>query len=256
LQYAAGNFESGKNNFQALLEEYAKEKEIPTHQIKDFIHKVGICNINILKHGGIIFNREVVNFDNLEQYLAYLKKYYAEKRARIRNQWIDNRLARKEYCESVPKTKKEIELCDKKDIAINVIEEYYDKKFFTEANLKKDMILIKERDYGGDKRIGICIKKEPYANQYTITIRDILGNCNIANEGSGWTMQLERGAKPFSITKRYNHLPTKDELIDDICIFDILEQQEPVGQIVKDTGVIQIYPTAREYYQSKELTQA
>lgn len=108
--------------------------------------------------------------------------------------------------------------------------------------------MIKERDYGGEKRIGICIKQEPYAKQYTITIRDILGNYNIANEGSGWTMQLERGSKPFSITKTYNHLPSKDDLIDDVCIFDILEAQEPIGQIIKDTCRINIYPTAKEYY--------
>lgn len=147
LQYASKNFESGKNNFQQLLLEYATEKQIPKTQISEFLKCVGKCNAKILVHGGIIFNREVAEFESLEQYIEYLKKYYAEKRERIRNQWIDNRLARKEYCEQVPKTKKEIELCDKKDIAINVIEEYYDKKFFTEANLKKDMILIKERDF-------------------------------------------------------------------------------------------------------------
>lgn len=164
-------------------------------------------------------------------------------------EWIKDRPARKFFSERKPKNKSNKLLFDKMETASEIIEEYWDKGYFTEKELTKQLICITERDYGGENRIGIMVKKESHSHQYSVTIRGIVGSYNVSNDGEGWDLKLEKGAKKFSVSKSYKLFPNfKDELIDDFISLDILENLPPIDYIHTDTNTIPIYPTAKEYF--------
>jgi len=201
-----------------------------------------------LMEGGIIYDKSILVYKNIDEYLNFITKSRLERRKNQLNDWIQDKPARKFFTERKPKNKKEEKLFDKLEETTEIINEYWDTKYFNEKELSKQFICICERDYGGENRIGIMVKQEPYAHQYSIIVRGIIGPYNIANDGNGWDLELEKGAERFSLSKTYKSFPTKDELIDDFVSLDILESQPPIDHIRNDISTIPIYPTAKEYF--------
>jgi len=198
--------------------------------------------VELIKAGGKLSDTLPSNFKSFNDYIEYIKKSRSEYRKKQQEDWINKIPAREWWVKSKPKTKKDVELNDKKESAIDVIERFYD----SSKQKKSDMIGITEADYKNkDIREGVMVKWEPYADQVTITIRGIVGPHNV--DISDKSIQLEKGAKQFSITKSYKKLPSKEELIDDIVIYDILEKSKPVDKIIRDGSTSNIYPTARDF---------
>jgi len=204
--------------------------------------------MDILMKGGIIYDKSILQYKNIDEYLNSITESRMERRKNQLNDWIQNRPARKFFTERKPKNKKEEKLFDKLEETTEIINEYWDTKYFNEKELSKQFICICERDYGGENRIGIMVKQEAYAHQYSIIVRGIIGPYNVSNDGNGWDLELEKGAERFSLSKTYKNLPTKDELIDDFISLDILESQPSIDHIRNDISTIPIYPTAKEYF--------
>ena len=214
-----------------------------------------LCNdsvrmwMDVLMKGGIIYDKSILSFHNIEDYLEHIRIRMSMRRTNELKGWIKDRPARKFFSERKPDKKSDELLFDKMETASEIIEEYWDKGYFTEKELSKQLICITERDYGGENRIGIMVKKEPYAHQYRVTVRGIVGPYNVIIEGEGWSLELEEGSKRFSVSKSYNSFPSsKDELIDDFVSLDILENLPPKDYIFNDIGNIPIFPTSKEYF--------
>jgi hypothetical protein len=204
--------------------------------------------VDILMKGGIIYDKSIFSFENITDYLEHIHTKILDRKNLELNNWIQNRPARKFFTDRKPKNKTEELLFDKMEESTTIIEEYWDNEYFNEKELATQLICICERDYGGENRIGILIKKEAYAHQYRVIVRGIVGPYNVSNEGNGWELELEEGAQRFTLSKTYKNFPTKDELIDDFVCLDILESQPPIDYIRNDLGTLPIYPTAKEYF--------
>jgi hypothetical protein len=214
-----------------------------------------LCNegtgmwMNVIMKGGVIYDKSILSFHNIEDYLEHIRVRMSMRRSNELKEWIKDRPARKFFSERKPEKKSDELLFDKMETASEIIEEYWDKGYFTEKELSKQLICITERDYGGENRIGIMVKKEPYAHQYSVIVRGIVGPYNVSNDGGGWDLELEEGAKRFSVSKSYKSFPSsKDELIDDFISLDILENLPPTDHIHTDISTIPIFPTAKEYF--------
>ncbi len=70
-----------------------------------------------------------------------------------------------------------------------IIEEYWDEEYFSEID--EQLVCICERDFGDGNRVGICVKKEN--DIYNVVLR----------------------YDTESISKSYQKLPTKKELMKD-----------------------------------------
>ena len=210
------------------------------------LRQAGMFSARCLMAGGFIRDERLLNYASFEEYEKAIKTIRVEDRNRLQQQWIDNRPARRIWTGTPAKNKAVTQAEELKERAIAVVEEYY--QGFTPQSVRNALIQVSERNYGGERREGILVKEEPYAQQYTIIVRGILGNHTVYNEGKGWKLQLEADAQIFSIKKRYRSLPTPAELIDDLCLFDYLETLPPVGWIVTDTGRFPIFPTASDLF--------
>lgn len=215
---------------------------------KTVLAKAGVLSVRTLMEGGIIRDERVLNYPDFETYARAVKNQHQESRHIAQKRWIGTSVARKIWVEA-PAKKASIRLShDIKDAAIAVVDEYYTD--FTEASVRKAMIQIRERDYGGDKRIGVMVKAEPYASQFTLQVRGMIGPHNVANEGNGWTLEMEKGSALFSIKKRYTQLPTRQELIDDLCVWDWLETLPAKATLHTDTETYPVYPTAKDVFET------
>lgn len=237
-----------KNDFNINLKS-AKlfDSSLSDDQINELVKGSSLMYLDCIKNGETQF-KSILNFDNITNYLNHLHTKITERKNTELNSWIQDRPARKFFSIRKPKCKKEELLFDKMEESITIIDEYWDTKYFNEKELAKQFICICERDYGGENRIGIMVKQEAYAHQYQVIVRGLIGPYNISNEGNGFDLEFEMGAERFSLSKSYQNLPTKDELIDDFISLDILENQSPVDHIHNDIGTIPIYPTAKEYF--------
>jgi hypothetical protein len=241
LQYCLKNnvlIENGKD-FNANLTDEEFEK-----LVKNTIS----LNFEILREGGIIFNRDILDFNTFEDYMTHLKEKNAKRNKNVIDNWIKNRPARLFFVKRKPINKSEELLFDKYEECATIIEDYWDDTYFNQKELAKQLICICERNYGGENKIGILIKKEPYANQYIVVVRGIIGGYNVANTGDGWSLELESDAKRFSLSKSYRSFPTKDDLIDDFVNLDLFESQPPVDFIRTDIKTYPIYLTSKEYF--------
>lgn len=217
-------------------------------EFKKLVKNTISLNFRILREGGIIFNRDILNFNTFEEYIKHIKEKIVECRKKEINLWIKNRPARLFFVKRKPTNKSEELLFDKFEECATIIEDYWDDSYFNPKELAKQLICICERNYGGENRIGVLIKKEPYANYYSVVVRGIIGDYNVANDGDEWSLELESNAKRFTLSKTYRSFPTKDELIDDFVNLDILESQPPVDYIHTDINKHPIYLTAKEYF--------
>lgn len=235
------------------MESFLKENDIlyNDQELKDYINIKNISVIKTLQNGGIINCISILDYDNFESYFKSIINRRKEISNKVLEKWIENRPARRYYINQEIKTPKDKKVAIEKDYAFDIIEEFYDEKYFTYANVNKQFIIAKEKSYGRDSSIGIILKKQSYAHQFTLNIKGINGGYTVSNDGNGWDLELEKGAKFFGIIKRYENIPTKEELIDDICIWDLLEKQEPKSKVVTDTSTFNIYPTAKEYFSKK-----
>ena len=224
------------------------DSELTDEQIIEIVKESSGMLMDILMKGGIIYDKSIFSFHDIESYLEHIRVRMSMRRSNELKEWIKDRPARKFFTERKPQNKTEEKLFDKLEECSEIIKEYWDTEYFNEKELAKQFMCICERDYGGENRIGIMVKQEAYAHQYRVIVRGIIGPYNVSNEGNGWDIELEKGAERFSLSKTYKSLPSKEDLIDDFITIDILEKQEPVDWIRNDLGTYPIFPTAKEYF--------
>lgn len=142
-------------------------------------------------------------------------------------------------------------LADELDIIVDVLEEFYNPKTFTDSAVKKAMMLLSEKDYG-NIRIGILAKAEPYDSEFTLTVRGVVGSFVDSIEGDGSRVsELLGDSYQFSMTKTYTTLPKSlDDVINDFLAIKILETLKPVHYIRNDLYVKPIYPTYDQFINS------
>ena len=232
--------------FSPFLHQYGLT--LTQEQSKEVLSKAGMLSVRTLLEGGLIRDERVLDYEDFESYAQAVKSGRKEARQAVQTKWIGQSIARKIWVEAPAKKAAIRQSLEIKEAAIAVVEEYY--KVFTEASVRQAMIQIHERNYGGDKRIGIMVKAEPYASQFTLQVRGIIGPHNVANEGKGWNLQMEPGSAVFSIKKRYTRLPSQEQLIDDLCVWDWLETLPAKGVVKTDTHTYPIYPTAKDVFET------
>jgi hypothetical protein len=183
------------------------------------------------------------NFDTLESYLYHIEKTRATFRTKAKLKWIGSCPFRNYFSNFVPTPESEIKLLQTKEAAIEVVEQYFTKNI-TAKSVQNAMIQIVEGNYANvDVRIGIMLKKQPYSHYFSIQIRGIVGNYCESIEADGTHIELEADAFQFTIGKQYNTFPTKAQLISDICVFDKLEELDPISKIYTDSFTLNVYPT-------------
>jgi hypothetical protein len=200
----------------------------------------------ILLAGGIIpTDGENFPFGSVGEYIDKVKEARNKERAANLETFLCGRAARELFAtgEGVDPS-----LSDAKDAAIDVIERYYKPS----VPKPSDLISISHSNTGSIKE-GVMVKWESYANQFRITIGFILGDYNY--DPIDKTFDLEDGAKCATISKAYEGkaLPTREELIDDICVYDLLEKMKPIGVIFRDICKINIYPRSKGLTKSQLL---
>ena len=238
-----------KSYIEEIVDDFFVKNNITEDHKEEVLTESKRMIMEVLFKGGIINDKNIVGFDTFDEYLNSIVNNRIKNRKLVQEKWIDERPARKFFVQKIPKTKDDEILFDKQEECAEIIKEYWDNDYFNEKEVTKQLICICERDYGGENRIGIFIKKEPNAHQFRIIVRGIIGPYNVANEGNkGWSLELEKGAERFCLSKTYNYFPTKDDVIDDFVCLELLEQQPPIGQIITDTSKFPIYPTAKEYF--------
>ena len=141
--------------------------------------------------------------------------------------WIQDSPAKINFIERFNKSSND-ELLRKMIMCSQIIDKYWDKEYFTEKELSKQLVCVCERDVL-EYHEGILVKKEPDENKYTITVSGLINSTS------------------FSLSKTYNSFPTINSLIDDFISLDLLEKQTPVNYI----GDIPIFLTTKEYYEKE-----
>lgn len=169
----------------------------------------------------------------------------------VKNTWTGDRPARIVFSSTKkPSTKEELELADKKEDAINVIEEYYNENEFTNSKVQKAMILSKIRDYGSGIKIGVSAKAEPYAEQFSVGVNGVVGGMDTEISDKGRETFLDEDAYKYSLGKSYVSMPKKQDLIDDFSILDLLSAYPPKAKIQRDASESYIYPTSIELFET------
>lgn len=91
-----------------------------------------------------------------------------------------------------------------------------------------------------------------YQDYYLVYINCIIGNYTVYNEGDKFQIEKEKNSYNYLWCKIYNKLPTMNTLIDDICIFDLLENESFIP-IFDDFKKYKLFPTAKEFYEKIEI---
>jgi len=160
------------------------------------------------------------------------KRRAQEHRRILHQQYVKDFVAgspyRQFYVDKKPLTKAEIERDDQIDNYIETVNKYFDTSFFTKSNLHSQFILIREANASGSRE-GILIKKYPYSDHSVVNIMAVEDACYDVLD-----KVLE--GKQLGIKIRFAGVPTKEDIIDYLCVKDELEKQSPAGFISDDMG--------------------
>jgi len=228
-------------------------------EIQDTVRRM---SLHSLTHNGVINDSRIANFDTYSDYLAFLKDIQTVAREKNVSSFVGDSVARQVFMERKDKRVDQLEVLiyeaqnslpekgvQKKDLQgmITIQSRVYQNE--TEDN---KISLTEERNTGDVKssviNAGYRIKALPYADQFSLLISTIYGPHNV--DVTNGSIALEKGAKVVSFGKVYSTFPTRDQIIDDICLDGILEKLPPKLKIHREdlpsTDIAYIYPTAQE----------
>jgi hypothetical protein len=170
--------------------------------------------------------------------------------------WAGDRPARHYFLNSQPANEAQRRNFDEIEAAIAIVEDHYEQLDATPSNpLQVIKINPTKGDVDGSEAsdvsysAGIRIYRHAYADhEGTVHVAGIVGPHNVCIEGSGArSVQLEPGARTFMRKVSFRDgPPTREQMIDDLCVLPLAESRPPVKSFMMDLGTFPAYATARD----------
>ena len=170
--------------------------------------------------------------------------------------WAGDRPARHYFLNAKPANEEQRRNFDEIEAAIAIVEDHYDQLDATPSNpLQVIKINPTKGDVDGSEpsdvnySAGIRIYRHAYADhEGTVHVAGIIGPHNVCIEGSGArSVQMEPGARTFMRKVSFRDgPPTKEQMIDDLCVLPLAESRPPVKAFMMDLGTFPAYATARD----------
>lgn len=183
------------------------------------------------------FRKNKISFSDIrEQYgdlcmLTYLKCYNYD----ILKDTHDEKMKNNKYYEYYINNNKKI---NNIDYYIDTIDEFYEN--ILKLNVDKNFLVSSMKSYKNSYREGIMVKKQPYASCYTINIFSLIGGDVDIND---FTI---KNARQIGSVYHFNILPDKNDLINSIMIYDLLNKTK--GYLVyTDINTFKCFDTAKSY---------
>lgn len=159
-----------------------------------------------------------------EEALSITKSRQGQKHAEFNRKFIANNPLRKYFVEYKAENIAEVKEIEKIETLIGTVEKYFDPALFNEGNLKQNLMLKRESETNG-LREGISLRNYPN-QEYTVLHLYCVQDATFDE----LTQKLE--GKQLSTILRFEGVPTKDEVVDYLCVKLQLENQKPGGKIL------------------------